>query len=108
LTDIKIILQHGGTNMRQGKIIDEHGDTRYYKDDQLHRDDDLPASVWAGGDKLWYQNGKQHRLAGPAIEYANGSNLYCIDGKWLTKKQHANHPEVKKYKLQQALNRLTA
>jgi hypothetical protein len=116
--------------MKQGKIVDEYGTTCYYTDDQLHRDDDLPAMEWADGDKAWYQNdqlhrdndlpaveyingarswyqnGKSHRLAGPAWITDKGAKHYFIDGKWLTKKQHANHPEVKKYKLQQILNRV--
>jgi hypothetical protein len=118
--------------MKQGKIVDEEGTTRYYKDDQLHRDsdlpaieyasrgriwyqnglkhrdNDLPAAVWADGTKWWYQNGERHRLAGPAWITDTGIECYFINGKQFTKKQHANHPEVKKYKLQQTLNRLTA
>lgn len=33
----------------------------WYKDNKLHRDDDLPALVYLDGTKLWYKNGKLHR-----------------------------------------------
>jgi antitoxin component YwqK of YwqJK toxin-antitoxin module len=124
--------QHGGNNMKQGKIVDENGSIEYYKDDKKHRDDDLPAAEYVSGSKFWYQNGKlhrdadlpagiynngskfwyqnglSHRLNGPADIYASGQEIYYIHGKRLTKEEHANHPEVKQYKLQQILNRLTA
>jgi len=29
---------------------------------------------------VWYQNGKPHRLDGPAFEYANGSRSWCQNG----------------------------
>jgi hypothetical protein len=142
--------------MRQGKIVDEHGNIFYYKDDQLHsendlpaeeyvngdkvwyqngklhRDNDLPAAVWTDGTKIWFQNDKRHRDNDqPAVERADGSKewlqnsklhrlagpawlsygaipLYYVDGKGMTKEQWKNHPEVKKYRLQQILNKLTA
>jgi len=28
----------------------------------------------------WYQNGKCHRLDGPAVEYANGTKYWYIEG----------------------------
>jgi hypothetical protein len=103
------ITHKGGTSMKQGKIVDEHGNTFYYKDDKLHSYNDLPAVEFATGTKEWYKNGKAHRLSGPATIFCDGrEGFYFIDGKWLTKEQHANRPEVKKYKLQQILNRLTA
>jgi hypothetical protein len=116
--------------MKQGKHIDEYGITYYYKDDKLHRDNDLPAEVWPNRGKVWFQNGlkhrdgdlpaeewvcetkfwfkngKLHRLAGPAVTYSNKVECYYINDKELTKEEHANHPEVKKYKLQQVLDRI--
>jgi hypothetical protein len=86
--------------------ISAKGDMHWYKEDLIHRDNDLPAAVWADGTKIWYQNGEWHRLSGPAIEYAHGPKEYWINDKELTKEQHANRPEVKKYKLQQILNRM--
>ena len=37
--------------------------------------------VYDNGDKFWYQNGKYHRLDGPAIEHANGAKSWFQDGK---------------------------
>ena len=54
--------------------------------------------VNTNGDKLWYQNGNLHRTDGPAIEYANGSKLWFIEGKGYTKGEFdaiVNVPKVK-------------
>jgi hypothetical protein len=40
--------------------------------------------VYVDGSTYWYQNGKYHRLDGPAIEYANGDKSYYIEGKKYT------------------------
>jgi hypothetical protein len=87
-------------------LISAEGDMHWYKDDQLHRDNDLPAIIYASGTKQWMKDGELYRLAGPAIEYAHGPKEYWINDKELTKEEHANHPLVKKYKLQQVLNRI--
>jgi hypothetical protein len=117
--------------VKQGKIVDEYGNICYYKDDQPHRDNDLPAVEFANGTKHWCQNGKHHRdndlpaiihssgtkqwfkdgelhrLAGPAwITDKEIYKHYYINDKYLTPEEHANHPEVKKYRLQQILNRV--
>ena len=36
--------------------------------------------VYVDGAKIWYQNGKLHRLDGPACEYADGSMAWYQDG----------------------------
>lgn len=36
------------------------------------------------GSKYWYQEGKLHRLNGPAVEYANGDKYWYIEGKRLS------------------------
>lgn len=42
--------------------IEEDGTTVWLnKDGSLHRDNDLPAKIFANGDQEWYQNGRQHR-----------------------------------------------
>ena len=53
---------------------------------RLHRLDG-PAIEYAGGTKDWYQNDQLHRLDGPAVEWANGNtewwqngNLHRLDG----------------------------
>lgn len=40
------------------------------------------------GNKVWYVDGKYHRLDGHAIEYSDGSKEWFIDNKRYTKKQH--------------------
>jgi hypothetical protein len=123
-----------GLRHRDGGLPAEewpNGDRRWYQNDQLHRDGDLPAEEFSCGSKswykdglrhrdndlpaeilipdgmtFWYQNGNRHRLAGPAWISAKGEMHWYINGKELTKEEHANHPEVKKYKLQQVLNRV--
>jgi hypothetical protein len=108
--------------MRQGKHLDEKGNICYYKDGELHRDNDLPAVEWdnetkfwyqnglkhrdndlpaavySNGDRKWYQNGKISRLSGPAEIYANGQEYYWVNGKHLTEKKHEIHPEVRRYR----------
>jgi len=61
-----------------------NGDTWWYKNKKLHRDNNLPAFELANGDKKWFVNGQLHRDNGPAIERAdgvNGNRLWFINGK---------------------------
>ena len=53
--------------------------TEWLQNGKLHRLDG-PAIEWANGDKMWWINGKLHRLDGPAIEWANGDKFWCING----------------------------
>jgi len=39
-------------------VEEEFGDVSHYKHGEYHKDNDLPAIVWADGEKCWYQNGK--------------------------------------------------
>ena len=39
------------------------------------------------GSKLWYQNGKLHRLDGPAVENAYGIKEWWIEGQNYTEEQ---------------------
>ena len=57
---------------------DIYGDTYHYnKNDQLHRENDLPAIVYANGDKYWYKNDQYHRENDlPAIVLANGNKYW--------------------------------
>ncbi len=38
-------------------VIDEDGTKRWYKNDELHRDNDQPAVIHTDGTKYWYKNG---------------------------------------------------
>ena len=40
--------------------------------------------VYPDGAKFWYQYGKLHREDGPAVELANGTKYWYLDGKELT------------------------
>ena len=54
-------------------------DRSWYQNGKPHRLDG-PAIEHADGSKFWYQNGKYHRLDGPAIEWADGSKFWYIEG----------------------------
>ena len=56
--------------------------TYYYKDSNhtiLHREDG-PAIEFANKTKHWYLNGKYHREDGPAIEYFNEGKRWYLNG----------------------------
>ena len=40
------------------------------------------------GDTFWYINGKLHREDGPAIEWGNGNRYWYLNGVELTEEQH--------------------
>ena len=59
-------------------VVHEDGDTIWYKDDKIHRDNG-PAYISPRiGYKGWYKNGKRHREDGPAIINPTGAG----DGTW--------------------------
>ena len=51
-----------------------------FDDSLLHREDG-PACEFAGGRKVWYQNGEYHRENGPAYEWADGTKEWYQNGK---------------------------
>ena len=66
--------------------IYSNGSKKWYQNGKLHRLDG-PAVEQFDGTKVWYQNGQLHRLDGPAVEYPNGDkswwfdgNRHCLDG----------------------------
>ena len=67
--------------------IDEEG-TRHWRNEagQLHREDG-PAVEWANGTKHWYLNGLRHREDGPAIEWADGTKFWYLNDKSLTESE---------------------
>ena len=60
--------------------VNEHG-TRIYRNPmgQTHRQHG-PAVEFANGTKSWWLNGLRHRIDGPAIEMANGSKAWWLNG----------------------------
>ena len=55
--------------------------TEWYQNGKYHRLDG-PAIEYANGYKVWYQNGKRHRLDGPAVEYVDGYKAWFQNGKY--------------------------
>jgi hypothetical protein len=69
--------------------INKNSNKFYYKDKAmtvLHRTDG-PAIEYANGSKYWYVDGKLHRTDGPAVEYSDGSKEWYVDGKRLTEEE---------------------
>jgi hypothetical protein len=51
------------------------------KNDQLHRDGDLPAVMNMNGTKYWYKKGVRHRDGGmPAVVNADGTLFFYENG----------------------------
>ena len=70
--------------------VDDKGNTRWYKDANctvLHRTDG-PAVEYADGSKVWYLNGHRHRTDGPAVEWADGYKEWWLNGEHLTQEEH--------------------
>lgn len=62
--------------------VDEYKTICWYNEkDQLHRLDG-PAIEYADGTKKWLVEGKLHRLDGPAIEYADGTKSWYVNDKF--------------------------
>ena len=61
------------------------GNKRYYKNNLLHRDDNLPAIEYADGETQWYKEGKLHRLDGPAREWYRWIKYkeWWVEGKYI-------------------------
>ena len=55
------------------------GTLEWYKNGQPHRDDDKPASVWYDGPLMWFKNGQKHRNGDKPARILNGGTLewYC-------------------------------
>ena len=61
-----------------------HGRDKVWRDanGDLHRDDDLPAVIYAGGGSSWHQHGKHHRDGDkPAIIQSCGTQYWYQHGK---------------------------
>jgi hypothetical protein len=78
-----------------GRAETNDGDhTAWYKDGKLHRDGDLPALIHRGKLNEYYQDGRRHRVNGPAMEWLqlDGENLegWYLNGKeYRTEALHA-------------------
>ena len=69
-------------NEYKSQITTDESGSKYWKNAEgLYHREDGPAIEWANGTKEWYLNGKLHRADGPAIEFANGSKAWYVNGK---------------------------
>jgi hypothetical protein len=60
--------------------VNTNGDIEWFQNGKRHRLDG-PAYEYADGDKEWYQNGKRHREDGPAFENVSGYKAWYQNGK---------------------------
>ena len=69
--------------------IDEDGNKFWYNEQgKLHRVDG-PAIKWWNGDKAWWSHGKLHREDGPAVEWCNGDKEWYLNDKEYTEEEFA-------------------
>jgi hypothetical protein len=61
-------------------IVDSLGTRVWRENGKLHRLDG-PAVIYPNGIEMWYKNGKLHRLDGPAVESADGSRWWYENDK---------------------------
>lgn len=68
--------------------VDDDGNRFWYNDQvQLHRTDG-PAIELADGSREWWLNGQCHQTDGPAVEYADGTCLWYLNGVQLSEEEH--------------------
>jgi hypothetical protein len=80
-----------------GIILYPNNDKIWYVEGKEHRIDG-PAIMDANGDRYWYQNGRHHRLDGPAIECANGFRSFWIEDIEFEEKTYWEHIKTKSNK----------
>ena len=93
MTEIKLQSEYPDLD----KYENEFGDIFYYKKDMdIWHNPYGPAYININGNKVYYIEGKIHRLDGPATIFSNFGKYY-INGKSLTKEEFEKHPERLKY-----------
>ena len=85
--------------------VDSDGDTEWYYNGQLHREDG-PAVEYSDGYKAWYIKGERHREDGPALEFVNGTKEYWINGEELTEQEFNNRHIIKEMTITEIQNLL--
>ena len=68
------------------RIYDNGAREYFNKAGQYHREDG-PAIEWANGTKEWWVNGEPHRTDGPAIELTNGTKEWWVNGQRVSKSE---------------------
>lgn len=67
--------------------VDKRGSIKYRNQQgRLHRVHG-PASTWPDGSQIWHQWGSIHRTDGPAAEYADGSKAWYLNGEHITESE---------------------
>ena len=62
-------------------IRNDKGVVYYNSNNELHRDNDLPAVIWADGAQQWWVSGVSHRDNDlPAYIGADGSQAWWVNG----------------------------
>jgi len=94
--------------MQEYKVeVYDNGNKAWYQNGKRHRLDG-PAVEYANGGKgkFWYQNDKLHRLDGPAVEYSDGYKEWYIEGKQLSEEEFnaRNKVEVTLEDIAEAMN----
>jgi len=75
--------------MASTKKIQSDGTIKWHNEaGRLHREDG-PAIEWADGTKYWCLNGKYHREDGPAGEFANGTKVWFLNDICVSEQEHA-------------------
>ena len=62
---------------------DQDGNMFWFNDKGEYHRLDGPAIEYANGSKEWYINGIRHREDGPAIEYSDGEKYWYYYGQWI-------------------------
>jgi hypothetical protein len=67
-------------SMEITRTVDTLGNICYRNESGQYHREDGPAIEYADGSKAWYINGKLHREDGPAFEEPNGYKAWWING----------------------------
>jgi len=67
--------------MKNGHYFTEENDEVWVQNGKLHRLDG-PAVIYSSGYHVWYQNGRKHREDGPATQFNITDFEYWLDGEY--------------------------
>ena len=74
--------------MKSKLTIDQYGTKRWrLPNGNLHREDG-PAIEYANGDEIWLICGRKHRENAPAVEFIDGEKYWYLNGVEYTEKEY--------------------
>jgi len=73
-----------GMNMEPVPTIGSEGTQVWRVNRTSYHRLDGPAIIWANGTQEWWVNDLRHRTSGPAIIWANGTQSWYVNGKDIT------------------------